>query len=30
VYPYTRQQPEKIKIFIDHLYNSFQSQNHRF
>ncbi|TOM84981.1 LysR family transcriptional regulator, partial [Vibrio parahaemolyticus] len=26
----TRQQPEKIKIFIDHLYNSFQSQNHRF
>ncbi|HHF2859277.1 LysR family transcriptional regulator [Vibrio diabolicus] len=30
VYPYTRQQPEKIKIFIDHLYTSFQSQNHRF
>ncbi|MCE9845784.1 LysR family transcriptional regulator [Vibrio alginolyticus] len=30
VYPYTRQQPEKIKIFIDHLYISFQSQNHRF
>lgn len=30
VYPYTRQQPEKIKIFIDHLYSSFQSQNHRF
>ncbi|HHF3105993.1 LysR family transcriptional regulator [Vibrio diabolicus] len=30
VYPYTRQQPEKIKIFIDHLYASFQSQNHRF
>ncbi|MCG6279805.1 LysR family transcriptional regulator [Vibrio diabolicus] len=30
VYPYTRQQPEKIKIFIDYLYTSFQSQNHRF
>ncbi|MFB1093904.1 LysR substrate-binding domain-containing protein [Vibrio diabolicus] len=30
VYPYTRQQPEKIKIFIAHLYTSFQSQNHRF
>ncbi|MDW1914488.1 LysR family transcriptional regulator [Vibrio sp. Vb0349] len=30
VYPYTRQQPEKIKIFIGHLYTSFQSQNHRF
>ncbi|MFH4800902.1 LysR family transcriptional regulator [Vibrio diabolicus] len=30
VYPYTRQQPEKIKIFIDHLYTSFQTQNHRF
>ncbi|MCE3219668.1 LysR family transcriptional regulator [Vibrio diabolicus] len=30
VYPYTRQQPEKIKIFIEHLYTSFQSQNHRF
>lgn len=30
VYPYTRQQPEKIKIFIDHLYTSFQNQNHRF
>lgn len=30
VYSYTRQQPEKIKIFIDHLYTSFQSQNHRF
>ncbi|MCG9594201.1 LysR family transcriptional regulator [Vibrio diabolicus] len=30
VYPYTRQQPEKIKIFIDHLYTSLQSQNQRF
>ncbi|UYI49747.1 LysR family transcriptional regulator [Vibrio natriegens] len=30
VYPYTRQQPEKVKIFIDHLYASFQSQSHRF
>ncbi|PFG58209.1 DNA-binding transcriptional LysR family regulator [Vibrio sp. ES.051] len=30
VYPYTRQQPEKIKMFIEHLYMSFQSQNHRF
>ncbi|WP_087020146.1 LysR family transcriptional regulator [Thaumasiovibrio subtropicus] len=30
VYPYTRQQPEKIKIFIDHLYRSFQSRRHLF
>ncbi len=30
VYPYTRQQPEKVKIFIDHLYATFQSQSHRF
>lgn len=30
VYPYTRQQPEKVKIFIDHLYACFQSQSHRF
>lgn len=30
VYPYTRQQPEKVKIFIHHLYACFQSQKHRF
>ncbi|MFB9218006.1 LysR family transcriptional regulator [Vibrio sinaloensis] len=30
VYPYTRQQPEKVKLFIDHLYTCFQSRSHQF
>lgn len=30
VYPYTRQQPEKVKLFIDHLYHCFQSLSHQF
>lgn len=30
VYPYTRQQPEKIKIFIEHLYQCFQRRSHQF
>ncbi|MCG9580957.1 LysR family transcriptional regulator [Vibrio tubiashii] len=30
VYPYTRQQPEKIKLFIEHLYQCFQERSYQF
>ncbi|GMM90494.1 LysR substrate-binding domain-containing protein [Vibrio fortis] len=30
VYPYTRQQPEKVKRFIEHLYQGFQKRSHQF
>ncbi|MDC5850318.1 LysR family transcriptional regulator [Vibrio europaeus] len=30
VYPYTRQQPEKIKLFIEHLYQCFQARSYQF
>lgn len=30
IYPYTRSQPEKIRVFIEHLYRSFQSRKNEF
>ena len=30
VYPYTRQQPEKIKLFIEHLYQCYQERSYQF